>query len=59
MSNTVRQVAQRYVDDEKFCGIEWQIETVGANPHLGRLRLCARGTAAQRFLRRLFIVFTQ
>ena len=29
MSNTVRQVAQRYVDDKKFCGIEWQIEKSG------------------------------
>ena len=29
MSNTVQKVAQQYVDDAKFSGIEWQIEKAG------------------------------
>ena len=29
MSNAVHNIAQQYVDDEKFSGIEWKIETAG------------------------------
>ena len=45
MSNTVHQVAQRYVDDKKFSGIEWQIEKSGQIKTSGA---CGYARAAQK-----------
>ena len=58
MSNAVHNIAQQYVDDEKFSGIEWTIETAGQTHTSGACGYAVRHSR-QRFHRRLFIVFIQ
>ena len=45
MSNAVHNIAQQYVDDEKFSGIEWKIETAGQTHTSGA---CGYARAAQQ-----------